>query len=88
VKVIFSDRSWEDYHWLRQQEPKLFERLHELIEQCRRNPFQGTGRPEPLRDNWSGFWSRRIDQEHRLIYRVSGKGDEQRIEIAQCRFHY
>jgi toxin YoeB len=88
VKVIFSDRGWEDYRWLRQQEPKLFERLHELIEQCRRHPFQGTGKPEPLRDNWSGFWSRRIDQEHRLIYRVSGKGSEQVIEIAQCRFHY
>jgi toxin YoeB len=88
VKVIFSDRGWEDYIWFHQQEPKLFSRLNDLIAQCRRDPFRGTGKPEPLRDNLSGFWSRRIDQEHRLVYRVSGKGAEQKIEIAQCRYHY
>jgi toxin YoeB len=88
VKVVFSDRGWEDYLWLHEQEPKLFTRLNGLIQECRSDPFKGIGKPEPLRDNWVGFWSRRIDQEHRLVYRIAGKGEEQRIEIAQCRFHY
>ena len=53
-----------------------------------RSPFRGIGKPEPLRDNLTGCWSRRIDNEHRLVYRVAGKGDGQVLEIAQCRFHY
>ncbi len=53
-----------------------------------RDPFHGLGKPEPLRENWAGWWSRRVTLEHRLVYRVTGKGGEQRLEIAQCRFHY
>lgn len=86
--VVFDSDGWADFLHMQANEPKLFKRLVELIEQCRRHPFTGTGKPEPLRDNWSGFWSRRINDEHRLVYRVIGKGDDQRLEIAQCRFHY
>lgn len=88
MKIVFAERAWEDYLWFYREDAKLFARLNELIEQCTRHPFVGTGKPEPLRENWAGFWSRRLDKEHRLIYRVIGKGDEQRLEIAQCRFHY
>jgi toxin YoeB len=59
-----------------------------LIKECRRSPFKGTGRPEPLRGDLQGWWSRRITVEDRLVYRVSGKGDAQALEIAQCRYHY
>jgi toxin YoeB len=88
VKIVFASRGWDDYLWLHREDPKLFARLNDLIDQCRRHPFAGTGKPEPLRENWAGFWSRRLDKEHRQVYRVTGKGDEQRLEIAQCRFHY
>jgi toxin YoeB len=88
VKIVFSSRGWDDYLWFHREELKLFTRLNDLIEQCRRHPFTGTGKPEPLRENWTGFWSRRISDEHRLVYRVVGKGDDQRLEIAQCRYHY
>jgi toxin YoeB len=88
LKVVFASRGWDDYLWFYREDAKLFARLNDLIEQCRRHPFTGTGKPEPLRENWVGFWSRRLDKEHRLIYRVIGKGDEQRLEIAQCRYHY
>jgi toxin YoeB len=88
VKIVFASRGWDDYLWFHREDPKLFSRLNDLIEQCRRHPFAGTGKPEPLRENWVGFWSRRLDKEHRLVYRVIGKGDEQRLEIAQCRYHY
>ncbi len=67
---------------------KLLRRINALIEDCRRSPFRGIGKPEPLGGNLSGWWSRRIDDEHRLIYRVGGKGEAQVLEIAQCRYHY
>jgi len=88
VKLTFTPRGWEDYLNLQQYEPKVTIRLNDLIKECLRHPFKGTGKPEPLRENWAGWWSRRINAEHRLVYRVTGKGDEQRIEVAQCRYHY
>ena len=63
-------------------------RINGLIEECRRHPFKGTGKPEPLSGNLSGWWSRRITSEHRLVYRISGKDEAQALEIAQCRYHY
>ncbi len=88
MKLLFADRAWEDYlHW-RQADPNTFDRLNALIEECRRTPFKGTGKPEPLRANLTGWWSRRITLRDRLVYRVSGQGEGQVIEIAQCRFHY
>lgn len=66
----------------------MVERVNALIKDSARNPFAGIGKPEPLRNEMSGWWARRIDQEHRLVYRIVGKGDEQALEIAACRFHY
>ena len=62
--------------------------LNDLIKECQRTPFKGTGKPEPLKGSLAGWWSRRITKEDRLVYRVTGKGNEQQLEIAQCRFHY
>jgi toxin YoeB len=59
-----------------------------LIEECRRNPFKGTGKPDPLGGNPSGWWSRRIGWEQRLVYRVTGSGDAETLQVAQCRYHY
>lgn len=88
MKIVFSDNAWDDYrHWL-ETDRKILDRLNSLIEECRRTPFKGTGKPEPLRGDLEGWWSRRLTQEDRLVYRVSGKGDGQALEIAQCRFHY
>ena len=88
MKLIFSDQAWDDYqHWI-SHDFKTLERLNELIEECRRSPFKGRGKPEPLKEDLKGWWSRRITHEDRLVYRVSGKGADQALEIAQCRFHY
>ena len=69
-------------------EPKTLKRLNALIEECRRKPFQGTGKPEPLKGELKGWWSRRVTAEDRLVYRVKGAGEEQVLEIIQCRLHY
>ncbi len=88
MRIIFSDDGWEDYqHWVDNDEKSL-RRLNGLIEECRRTPFKGTGKPEPLKQDLKGYWSRRISSEDRLVYRVQGKGDDQAIEIIQCRLHY
>lgn len=88
MKIVFSTHAWEDYQWLLEADPKALRRLNALIEECRRNPFTGTGKPEPLKGNLKGWWSRRITLEHRLVYRVTGGDDAQALEIAQCRYHY
>jgi toxin YoeB len=88
VKVSFDRDGWDDYLYWQQAGGKKLARLNALIEECRRNPFRGLGKPEPLGGNLSGWWSRRIDEEHRLIYRVTGKGEAQALEVAQCRYHY
>jgi toxin YoeB len=88
VKILWSDHAWEDYlHW-QAADPNVVERINGLIKECRRNPFKGTGKPEPLKGGLKGWWSRRITVEDRLVYRVSGKGHGQILEIAQCRYHY
>lgn len=88
MKLIFSDNAWQDYHYWRNSDTKVFERLNELIKETMRTPFQGTGKPEPLKGDLSGWWSRRITQRDRLVYRISGSGAGQAMEIAQCRYHY
>jgi toxin YoeB len=88
VKLVFNERGWEDYLALRESNPKAHKKLDQLIEECRRHPFKGTGKPEALRENLKGWWSRRVTQEHRLVYRVTGSGDAQTLEIVQCRLHY
>ncbi|MCX2564793.1 Txe/YoeB family addiction module toxin [Acetobacter thailandicus] len=89
MKVFFHEDGWEDYlSWL-QSDTAVLEKINALIEDVRRHPFQGLGKPEPLKGQLSGWWSRRITGEHRLVYRVQGRsGDDQRVEIVQCRFHY
>ena len=88
MKIAFDPEAWDDYlHW-QTADQKILARLNGLIAECQRHPFSGTGKPEALRQNLKGWWSRRIDREHRLLYRVTGTGDNQALEIAQCRYHY
>lgn len=84
MKVLFAERAWEDYLYWQQADRKALKRINALIRDIQRRPFQGIGKPEPLRGNWTGFWSRRIDREHRLVYAIDGD----RILVAQCRYHY
>jgi toxin YoeB len=88
VKVVFAPEAWASYlEWARTDQAVLL-RIHALIESARRTPFEGLGKPEPLKSTLRGFWFRRITREHRLVYRVAGTGEDQRIEIASCRMHY
>lgn len=84
MRIVFSSRSWDHYVYWQQHDKKLLQRINELIKECQRAPFSGIGKPEPLGNQLSGWWSRRITQEHRLVYRV--EGDD--LIIAQCRYHY
>lgn len=88
MKIVFSSRAWDEYLSWQGDDRRGQERLNGLLKECTRDPFRGTGKPEPLAGNLSGWWSRRINQEHRLVYRVSGKGEAQALEVAQCRYHY
>jgi len=84
MKIVFSSQAWEDYlHW-QQTDRKLLKRINDLIKEVVRTPFEGTGKPEPLRHALGGYWSRRINDEHRLIYKVEGDS----VLIAQARYHY
>jgi len=88
VKLVWDVSAWEDYvHW-QQTDKAILSKINELIRDALRNPFAGLGKPEPLKENLKGYWSRRITGEHRLVYRVSGAGDSKQLEIAQCRYHY
>jgi len=84
VSITFTDDAWEDYLYWQSHDPKLLQRVNRLIEECSRNPFRGKGKPEPLRNKLAGYWSRRITDEHRLVYKVGQNG----LLIAQCRYHY
>jgi toxin YoeB len=88
VKLVFWPTAWADYLYWRAEDAKLLARVNILLKECMRDPFRGTGKPEALSGNLSGWWSRRINQEQRLVYRVSGKGEAQALEVAQCRYHY
>jgi len=82
--VVFHNRAWDDLSYWAAADKKMLRRLLRLIEQARRTPFEGIGKPEPLRRNLQGFWSRRIDDEHRLVYTA----DESQLIIIQDRYHY
>ena len=84
MKYIFVEESWEDYLYCQKTDKKILNRIHDLLKDISRHPFSGLGKPEPLKFKYTGFWSRRINKENRLIYQV--KDDE--ILIAKCRFHY
>ena len=84
MKLVFHEQAWEDYlHW-QAHDKRLLKRINLLIKEAARTPFEGTGKPEPLRGPLSGWWSRRITREHRLVY----KAEDDRLLIAQCRYHY
>ncbi|MBC2663773.1 Txe/YoeB family addiction module toxin [Novosphingobium flavum] len=88
MRLVFAASAWEDYlHW-QATAPNTLQRINDLIRECQRTPFTGTGKPEPLRGDLKGWWSRRITLEDRLVYRVTGSQPNQQLEIAQCRFHY
>ena len=82
--VTWEEQAWEDYLYWQQIDKKILTRINSLIKAIKREPFTGLGDPEPLRHNWSGFWSRRIDREHRLVYKIKNTT----LVVAQCRFHY
>lgn len=84
MKYVFVDESWEDYLYWQKYDKKNIKRINELINEIARHPFSGKGKPEPLTHKYKGFWSRRIDGEHRLIYQVK----DEEIRILKCRFHY
>ena len=84
MNLIFAKNAWEDYLYWQNIDKKILKRINLLIKDIKREPFKGLGDPEPLRHNWSRYWSRRINLEHRLIYKVT----ESSILIAQCRYHY
>ncbi len=88
MKLVWSDFAWEDYLSWQAENPETVKKINNLIKDVRREHFRGLGKPEPLKDSLQGWWSRRITGEHRLVYRVTGKGDAQALEIAQCRYHY
>jgi toxin YoeB len=84
MKFVFVEESWEDYLYWQKTDKKKLKRINELLKDISRNPFEGIGKPEPLKHKYAGFWSRRIDEEHRLIYKVKGV----ELLIAKCRFHF
>lgn len=84
MQLSWDKSAWEDYLYWQQTDKKTLKRLNELIKECMRTPFEGRGKPEALKNNLSGYWSRRITDEHRLVYKVY----ENRIHITQARFHY
>jgi toxin YoeB len=82
--VLFTSDAWEDYLYWQSQDKKTLRRINELIKAAQRTPFEGIGKPEGLRENLSGFWSRRIDEKNRLVYAVS----DDEISVISCRYHY
>lgn len=87
MKRVFWPTAWADYLQWQSKDAKARDRVNALIKECMRDPFRGTGKPEPLGGNLGGWRSRRINREHRLVYRVTGKGETQAL-VAQCRYHY
>mgnify|MGYP003609211347 FL=1 len=84
MNLIFSDKAGEEYMYWQNTDKQILKKINQLIKDIKREPFEGIGKPEPLKYELSGFWSRRISDEHRLIYEVS----ESYISIVSCRFHY
>lgn len=84
MKIVWDENAWEDYLWWQQQDRKVLKRINTLIKDIARNGHEGIGKPEALKHDWSGFWSRRITDEHRLICAITDTS----ILIAACRYHY
>jgi toxin YoeB len=84
LRLIFAEQAWEDYLYWQKTDPKILKRINQLIKDTIRDPFEGIGKPEPLKHALSGYWSRRINDEHRLVY----SANDDALLIAQCRYHY
>lgn len=84
MNLTFTERAWAHYCYWQDADKATLRKVNALIRECLRHPFEGTGKPEPLRGDLAGYWSRRIDREHRLVYRVTPTA----LEIVQCRYHY
>ena len=84
MKLVFSEEAWDDYLFWQKQDKAVLRRINELILACKRDPFVGIGKPEPLKHALAGFWSRRITEEHRMVY----KPEKDALLIAQLRYHY
>ncbi|MEO7316880.1 MAG: Txe/YoeB family addiction module toxin [Ginsengibacter sp.] len=84
MEIVWQGNAWEDYLFWQKNDKQKLKRINQLIRDCQRNKFEGIGKPEPLKENLSGFWSRRIDNEHRLVYKIQ----DNRLHIIQCRYHY
>lgn len=88
MRLIWSQKAWDSYLYWQRTDRKTLNKINELIRDCMRTPLSGIGKPEPLKGELTGFWSRRITREHRLVYRITEKAGGQAIEIASCRYHY
>jgi toxin YoeB len=88
MEVAFTDHAWDDYLYWQANDLTTLQKINDLIKEIKRDPFKGTGKPEPLKGNLAGYWSRRITGEHRLVYRLTGKKPSQALIIIQARFHY
>lgn len=83
-KIVFTKNAWEDYLWWQQHDKKMIRKINKLIKEIMRDPFTGPGKPEPLKHDFAGLWSRRIDREHRLVYDTT----DHEVRIYACRYHY
>lgn len=88
MQTAFTDHAWDDYLYWQTNDADTLQKINELIKEIKREPFKGTGKPEPLKGNLAGYWSRRITGEHRLVYKLSGIKPTQVLTIIQARFHY
>jgi toxin YoeB len=88
MQTAFTDLAWDDYLYWQKHDSDILQKINDLIKEIKRDPFKGPGKPEALKGNLAGYWSRRISGEHRLVYRVSGSKPNQILTIIQARFHY
>lgn len=84
MKLVFSENAWEDYMYGQKTDKKILSRVNKLIKETKREPFEGVGKPEPLKHGLAGYWSRRLNEEHRMVYKVT----DDALLIAQLRYHY
>jgi toxin YoeB len=84
MNLLFFSKAWDDYLYWQQTDKKVLKKINDLIKEISRHPYEGTGKPEPLKNAYSGYWSRRITEEHRLVYRV----ESSTVKIVQMRYHY
>jgi toxin YoeB len=84
MKIIFLDQAWEDYLYWQNTDKSMLKKINTLVKEIDRSPFDGSGKPEPLKHSMAGWWSRRINLEHRLVYKI----DKEAIVVLQCRYHY